>query len=371
MSFASVFSFLGGSPVSDDLGRIFPLTITEADFIGIDVKTIYKKILTDVLERTQGLNEEQESVLWDNCLMSESRDGLVTMLAKAMLAKSELFLVFKEGVLRTATQEERSQIEADYKKKASSATGVYVSFKNFDVNDMIKVYSAIDFCTIGSLYTSQNVSKAVQIKVNELRSSTAMSDSAGAKAQMLAIANGLKEGKAVGMDAKDVVDMAKPDLTATKASMELTAQKMSFYLNLPASYVTGILNGGLGDTGQADAKAIERGLKGYFFAIIKPVCKALFNVTLKFKSDDFQMLSTGLEALKTFDITSNDHLSGENKTLIVNKVFGLPEDEVGDPPEEPEPTIDPATGKPVVPADPNAKPAPGAKVPPAGNPKGA
>lgn len=359
MSFATMFSFLGGAPVSDDLGKIFPLTITEADFIGIDVKTIYKKILTDVLERTQGLNEEQESVLWDNCLMSESRDGLVTLLAKAMLNKTDLFLVFKEGVLRPATQEERAQIEADYKKQAKSSAGVYISFKNFDVNDMIKVYSSIDFCTIGSLYTLQNVSKSVQIKTHELRASTALSDAAGAKAQQAKIAQGLREGKAVGMDAKDVVELAKSDLTATKASMELTAQKMSFYLNLPASYVTGILNGGLGDTGQADAKAIERGLKGYFFSIIKPVCKALFDVTLKFKSDDFQMLATGLEALKTFDITSGEFLSAESKLLITNKIFGLPENTKGDPPEEIEEPVD-LNAPPV---DPNAKPEPGAKPP--------
>lgn len=355
MSFSTMFGFLGGAPVSDDLGRLFPLTITEADFIGIDVKTIYKKILTDTLERTQGLNDDQESVLWDNCLMSESRDGLVTRLAKAMLNKGELFLVYKEGVLRDADQKERAQIENDYKTKAESTAGVYISFKNFDVNDMIKVYSAIDFCTVGSLYTSQNVSKAVQIKTHELRASTAMSDSAGAKAQQAAIAKGLREGKAVGMDAKDVVELAKPDLTATQASMTLTAQKMSFYLNLPASYVTGILNGGLGDTGQADAKAIERGLKGYFFAIIKPVCKALFGVDLSFKSDDFQMLATALEALKTFDITSGEFLSAESKLLIMNKIFGLPEDTEGDPPEKPiVPPIDPKTGQPIV--DPNAKP---------------
>jgi len=367
MSFATMFGFLGGAPVSDELGNLFPLSITERDFVGIDVKTIYKKILTDTLERTQGLNEEQEAVLWDNCLASESRDGLISLLAGAMLNKNDLFLVFKEGVLRKATGDEQSQIESDYKKQASSTVGIYVSFKNFDVNDMIKVYSAVDFCTLASLYTTQNVSKAPQIKISELRASTAMSDSAIAKAQMQTIAKGLKEGKAVGMDAKDMIDTAKPDLTATKASMELTAQKMSFYLNLPASYVTGILNGGLGDTGQADAKAIERGLKGYFFSIIKPVCKALFNVTLKFKSDDFQMLSVALETLKTFDITSGDHLSAENKTLIVNKVFGLPEDEEGDPPEVVEPLpIDPNAP----PADPNAKPQPGAKPPAKVPPKG-
>jgi hypothetical protein len=363
MGLSELFSFLGGGSASEDLPVLFPLSISSSDFVAIDVKTIYKKILTDTLERSQGLTDEQQAVLWDNCLMSESREGLVTLLAKAMIDKGEMFLVFKEDVLRKATSEEQAQIKADYEKTAGSKVGVYISFKNFDVSDMVKLYSAIDFCTVGSLYTSQNISKAVQIKTHELRSSTAMSDSAGAKAQQATIAKGLKEGKAVGMDAKDIVELAKPDLTATKSSMELTAQKMSFYLGLPASYITGVLNGGIGDTGQADSKAIDRGLKNYFFSIIKPVCKALFDKDLEFKSDDFQQLSVALEALKTFDITSGEFLSAESKLGVMNKILGLPESTKGDAPEEPvDPNLDPNAP----PVDPNAPPGTDPKAKPPG-----
>jgi len=43
------------------------------------------------------------------------------------------------------------------------------------------------------------------------------------------------------------------------------------------------------------------------------------------------------------DTTSNEFLSQENKTKVVNKAFGLDEDEVGDEPE-PVPVVTPPQG---------------------------
>lgn len=348
--FASWFSW-GSDSNSAEMPNIFPLSIEQASFVKIDVLTIYRKILTDVLERSQGLTDDEQALLWDNCLASESAAGLVTMLACAMSERAELFLVYDKAIplIRKATDTEKEQIKADYKVKAESSAGVYISFKNYEVADMIRLYSGVEYCSVGALYKGMNVSKALQLKIHDLRASTGLIDKAEVKAQALAMAKGLGEGKDIMSDAKDVIELAKPDLTATTSSMELTNQKRSFYLNLPASYITGVLNGGLGDSGQADAKAIERGLKGYFYSIIKPACKAIFAKDLEFKSDDFMQLATALEALKTFDVTSDAHMSAENKTGVINKLFGFDPEEKGDE-TKPEPT--PTTP----PKDPPAKP---------------
>jgi hypothetical protein len=115
--------------------------------------------------------------------------------------------------------------------------------------------------------------------------------------------------------------------------LDLISKKQSFYLGVPPSYLVGEIKGGMTDTGKKDTKAIEQGLKGYFFSIAKPIADGLFGVKTTFKSNDFEMLTSALETLKTFDITSDEHLSKENKTEIVNKVFGLPKGEKGDAPE--------------------------------------
>lgn len=357
------FSFLTGSSTDNELPNIFPMPILEKDFVAIDVKNIYNKILTDVMERTHGIPKEIQPLLWDNCLANEIKDGLVTMLAKAMANKQDLFIVYFASLklIRLAKDTEIVEIKEGYKKNGEpvkvedGGTGIFVSFRNYDRTDMVKFYSALEYCALTGLWKQSNASKSLQIKIDQLRASVSLADSSMAKAQAKKIADGMKNGNDVLTDAKDIIDTLKPDLTATDSTMKFIAQKRSFYLGMPASYWTGEQDAGVGDTGKGDTKLTERGLKNYYFSIAKPVLEALFSIAkLTFKSEDNEGLSTALETLKTMDITSDEYLSKDNKTLIVNKSFGLDENEEGDEPEEVEPP----------PVDPNAPPPNPAAPPP-------
>ncbi len=355
--FGGWFSLFSGERPVDEIPYLFPLSIEQKEFIWIDVTSIYGKILTDVFERSEGLSDDEHQLLWDNCLASESRHGLISLLAKAMYEKSEIFLVYDKSVnvIRKATEEEIEQIRADYKKEAQSKVGVYISFAHYLRSDMVRLYSALEYVTVGALNKAMNVSKAVQLKISDLRSTVGLIDKAEAKTQAQAIVQGLSKGRDLLLDGKDVVENAKPDLTATTVAMEFLNEKRAFYLGMPCSYITGELNSGLGDTGQADAKAIDRGLKGYFISIAKPVCQALFDKKISFKSDDFVQLDSAVNTLKTFALTDDELLSMENKTIILNKLFGLPPDEKGDPPKDVTPQVVVVPGQ--IPA-PQPKPVP-------------
>ena len=159
-SLSTFFNFKGS--IGDDLielPNIFPLEFNKLDFVQVDTTSIYSKILIDVTERTHGLNDDQISLLWDNCLMNSSSDGLITTLAKAMADKKELFLVYEKsvGVIRPATPAEISQIKKDYEKSAQSKIGVYISFLNYKKSDMVKLYSGLEYDTIASLHKSMNL----------------------------------------------------------------------------------------------------------------------------------------------------------------------------------------------------------------------
>jgi hypothetical protein len=375
----SWLGFLGTSAVADELPDIYPIPIASAVFVDVDVQNIYTRILTDTLERTQGIPEEKKTLLWDNCLASESQDGLVTLVAKAMVAQKDLFLVWVAStkVIRKATSLEETRIRDGYKEKAEAvnldkgAIGIFVTFKNYDKSKLVRFYSMLEYCAVGGLWKQSNLSKAIQIKINDLRGSVSMSDSAVAKAQAKKMAEGLGAGKDVLMDAKDIIESLTPDMTATNSALELIGKKQSFYLGMPSSYFNGEQSTGLGDSGKKDSKAVDRGLKGYYFSVIKPIIDSLFAIKTTFKSEDTEGLDTALKVLETFDRTSDEHLGAENKTLIVNKAFGLDLDEVGDGPEpEPvidpnaPPAIDPKTGKPI-----EKPPVPGQKPPNAFPPK--
>jgi len=316
-----------GGPTPSELPEIFTVPMSQSDFVEIEVQFIYAKILTDTLERMTGVNEKVQKVLWDNCLQSETNRGLVSLIAKSMAKKSELYLVYKSDLdtLREADTAEANLIKAAYRDGKQPPKGmVGLSFRNFRQADMIDFYSRLEFLSIASLYKSSNLSKAIQLKIKGLRQSTSLIDSQSAITQGSAIATALKNGKDVLIDGEDSIMTATPDVEATKASMEFLDGKRCFYLGMPMSYINGITGkGSLGDTGDADARAIERGLKWYYFSIFKAPMELIFGIKTDFKSEEFGQVSSAMEALKTFELVGEEYISKENKLLVVNRLLDL------------------------------------------------
>lgn len=308
-----------------ELPQIFPLMVMEKDFIRMDIVSTYTKILTDCIERVHGLKKEYDSALWDNCVQTDANEGLITLLANAMADQKDLFIVYKPSVkvLRKATSQEEETIRKDYKEKGESPVGVFISFKKYRRTEMLLVYSGFEYCVLGSLNKTLNISKAVQIKINDLRASVSLADSEVAKAQGKAIADALSKGKDVMLDVKDEIATASPDTSSTEKAIGFLDAKKSFILSLPISYVSGLQTPGIGSTGEADMRAVERGLKQYFVSIIRPVLFSLFKNETEFKSQDFRQMTTALEVLKTFDLVSDENMSRDAKQEIVARVFEL------------------------------------------------
>lgn len=330
MSLISWFG-LGNNSENDELPEIFPLGFKKIDFIDIDTINIFQKILTDVVERTHGLSDVQCDLLWDNCIQSESAHGLISLLARAMSFRRDLFLVYNPALplIRIANATEQSKIQADYLEKGESSIGLYVSFRQYLKADLLRLYSALEFITLSSLNKTMNLSSAIQLKMTDMRGAVSLSDSSIAIAQAKKIARGLSQGKDIMLDAKDIIENAKPDLTSIEASIQYLNEKRAFYLGLPPSYLTGEMTVGIGTTGESDTKFTERGLKNYFASIIKPVLENLFDVQLSYKSQDFRQVDQAMNALKTFSLIDDSIISIENQTLIINKLLDLPEDEEG------------------------------------------
>ncbi len=325
MSLSSFFGFTALTVSDSELPEIFPLPLKLKDFVDADVVTVYSKILTDCIDRTQGIPEDVAPLLWDNFLQNESSYGLISHLACAMATKSDLFLVYIPAlkVLRLAEPEEEIRIEDDYAVRGQSSVGVFVSFKNYKKTDMVKIYSNMEYCVVASLNKMMNLSKAIQFKMNDMRGGVSLTDSSVATNQAKAIAKGLSNGRDVIVDAKDEVITGTPDISSIKESIMFLDAKRSFYYGMPLSYINGEQTAGIGSTGEADMRAVERGLKQYFISIVNPVLEALFGISVTFKSNDFRQIGSALEALKSFELVSDDLMSREDKQLIIAKLFDL------------------------------------------------
>lgn len=328
----SLFGFGSASTTGNaDLPEVFPLNIKSETFVDIDVVNIYSKILTDCIDRVQGIPDKVMPLLWDNFLQNESPQGLITLIANAMSWKSELFLVWDEGIslLRRATTEEEAIIEADYVSGGQSSTGIYISFEYFQKSDMVKIYSAMEYCVIASMNKMMNLSKSIQYKMSNMRSSVSLADSATAIAQAMDLAKSLRGGKDIIVDKNDEVVTNNPDISSIKESIAFLDSKRAFYYGMPLSYINGEQTPGIGSTGEADTRAVERGLKQYYISILKPILEALFDIDTTFKSNDFRQIGTALEAMKTFELVGDDFLSREQKQLIIAKLFDVDLDPKG------------------------------------------
>jgi hypothetical protein len=322
-----LFSFFRNQSASNvnQIPEIYSMSLTEQLFIESDVKATYTKILTDVVERCHGMKPELEKLLWDSCVQNEAQEGLITHLATAMYKKSELFLVYVPSVeiIRKATPEETEKIRADYKKTGDSKIGVFISFKNYQKTSMLLIYSTLEYCILSSLHKTVNIAKAVQLKLSELRSSVALADASVAVEQATSIADALRKGDDVLIDAKDSIETATPNIEPTEKAIGFLDTKKSFVLGLPQSYIGGIQTGGIGSTGEADARAVDRGLKPYFSSIIAPAVKALFDIEIEYRSQDYAEMTSALEVLKTFDLVSDENISRDSKRQIIARVFDL------------------------------------------------
>lgn len=377
MSLLSSWIFKSSKELGNsEIPVIFPLSIVQDVFVKSDILQTYSKILTDVAERTHGLDEKQEALLWDSCVQSKTKDGLITLLAEAMTNRKELFLIYSAsvGVIRKADQKEERKIREDYEKKGESKAGVYISFKDYRRTEMLLIYSNFEYCVLTNLNKLLNVSKAVQIKISDLRQSVANADAGVAIEQGKSIAEALRNGNDVMVDVKDMIESATPDTAPAEKAMVFLMNKKAFILSLPLSYIVGEQTGGIGSTGEADMRAVERGLRQYFVSVIEPVFKAVFGKDVDFQTQDFRQMTTALETLKTFDLASDEYISKESKRNITARVFDLDPDKEKKALEQEEQerekeqkelasapqALDPATGK----VQPRPGVAPGAPVQP-------
>lgn len=323
-SFLSVSQGIRGT--SDlELPEIYKLPVACGIFTDDDILATFAKILTDTLERTYGLKDKYVPLLWDNCVQSESPTGLVTLLSQAMAKREKLFLKYipSVNVLRKATFDEQRGIEEDYRTQGKSKNGVFLSFKNYRPAEMLRIYSTLEYAVLSSLHKTLNLSTAIQFKMSKLRDTVSLADSAVPIAQAKEMARALSIGRDILLDGDDEIVTAAPDTASAEKAITFLDAKRAFILGLPLSYISGLQTTGIGTTGEADTKAVERGLKLYFFSIIQPTLLALFDEKVEFKTQDFRQMSSATELLKIFDLASDEYLSKEGKRQILRRAFEL------------------------------------------------
>lgn len=330
-----LFGFQFGQPQSvlTNLPVVWEMKLRASLYIEIQLRSIYARILSEVLARSHEIPDEFRPLLRDS-MEGMGQLGLIEQLVCAMANQSELILKYDAGILYVPEYAEKYKILLDWKAGKKSPRTLVMSFQKYYKTTMLRQYLEHKYLLLCTQNKALNLSSALQIKISDLRSSVSLSDSDKAKDQAVQIAQSLLNGSPALLDAKDMLELLTPDMGPLKEVGHDLHSEISLILGLPISWVAGTQKVGLGDSGDADSRSIERGLEPYFWESIYPSFVHLFDHKLKFKSEDYKNMAQALEAVKIFELIGETFLSVDNKRLIVSKLFDIPLEELPDGPAE-------------------------------------
>jgi hypothetical protein len=297
----------------------------------IQLRAIYTRILSEVFSRCHGISDDFRPLLYTS-MEGEGQIGLIEHIVRAMAKQSALVLKYNAGIIVEPKWDEQKKILDAMKKGERSKQTLALSFTKYDRTTMLRQLLWHKYLLLCAENKALNLSTAVQIKINALRDSVSMKDfkaEGGPFDQAREIAQALLDGRATAMDSKDLIELMTPDTGPLEKVGDSVHREAALILGLPLSWITGTAESGLGDSGDKDARAIERGLQPYFWESVYPAYFGLFGGKLKFKTEDYRNITPALDAMRTFQLDDGELLPKEIQQRILYQLLDIQEQPPG------------------------------------------
>lgn len=320
MAFPKLFKTLTGGTVITDLVNPYTLSVEQRIFVDFQTSLLYQKILKRCYAKSKGLSDDEARNLWDSVELSNAKYGTITLISNAMTAKKELILVNDSGIVRVADNKEAEAIKKAYEEgKKTENKSVYMNFSKYTMTDIIKVYMGLVYDIMSSAKTNLGLAKAVQIKINDMRKLIATSSSENPSEQAKAIAEALKDGKSVGIDAGDTIETTQLQTQPVVDGLKLVYGCLASLLGVSTSFVAGELTSGMAVTGEADVNANEEGIKDFFNSVFKPIHEKLFDKKITFKTDNWRKIKEFATIIPF--VESSMYIEDEQKKELLKSIF--------------------------------------------------
>lgn len=320
MAFPKLFKTLTGGTVITDLVNPYTLSVEQRIFVDFQTSLLYQKILKRCYAKSKGLSDDEARNLWDSVELSNAKYGTITLISNAMTAKKELILVNDSGIVRIADNKEAEAIKKAYAKDGQTEKkSVYMNFSKYTMTDIIKVYMGLVYDIMSSAKTNLGLAKAVQIKINDMRKLIATSSSENPSEQAKAIAEALKDGKSVGIDAGDTIETTQLQTQPVVDGLKLVYGCLASLLGVSTSFVAGELTSGMAVTGEADVNANEDGIKDFFNSVFKPIHEKLFDKKITFKTDNWRKIKEFATIIPF--VESSMYIEDEQKKELLKSIF--------------------------------------------------
>lgn len=323
-----MFGFNGKEKTSiekEDLKLAFDLNVNERDFVNYMVADLYQNILTMTFDKIifpgkESFKDNIISSFYDNYSVENIQKGIIKNLSIAMERTEPVFFVNasiseKEVIVRTGTSEELEKYE---EAKGNVKKQIKMDFSKFHQAKLLKIFYQMIYWIIRATNTNVKISNSVLVKIAKLRELVAKEDADDVIIQAKEINNALKQGNSIIADKDDSLDRLEINSQSSKDALNEVFNLISGLIKMPISFLNGELTTGLTQTGDSDNLAIERGLKNYYYMILKPIIEKLFEVRCAFSSDNTAKLKTLISMLPQLELSTL--LTDEEKRAIIDNL---------------------------------------------------
>jgi hypothetical protein len=303
-----------------DLNSPYKISIKKNDFSLIKTRNIYKRILLRCYSRSEGATDPKKiASLFDSKEVSDAMSGLITLIANAMAKKEQVAIIYKNGISRLATYQEKEEIKKDLENNNSSEVGILLDFRNYELTNLVNSYYSMIYDILDSMNTQVGLARALQIKISSLRGTVSVAGKDEPIKQAVEINEALTKGQSVLLDKNDAVETLTINSDSVKNAIMLVNSQLASDLGVSLSFVNGELTTGMSATGEADSNADEYGFQDFFDSIFKPACDKLFGWNLRFVSDDWRYFNAMIGNL--IIVENSALLSDEQKRAFADRLM--------------------------------------------------
>ena len=306
----------------DNLNLCFDLSLKEKEFVDYMISDLYQSILTMCFDKIIFPDAEKDfkdkitPSFYDNLSVEGINKGIIKNLAYGIVQNKTIFLVNASAgdniIVRQGTQEELQKYE---KEQGNIKNQIQMDFTKYNQSKTLKLFYSMIYWIIRATNTNVKISNSVLVKIAKLRELVAKEDAEEVIKQAKEINDAIKKGNSIIADKDDTMERLEINSQATKDALDVAFSLISGLIKMPLSFVNGELTTGLTQTGDSDNLAIERGLKNYYYTILKPCTEKLFETKTRFSSDNTAKLKTLIGILPQLELSTL--LTDDEKRAII------------------------------------------------------
>jgi hypothetical protein len=285
------------------------------------LKSFYTKIMLECADRASLPESVAKDAYTLTCYDSYSpaKLGLISLIVEAMINSKRTFYEKEKGKNGAYTFNE-IEIKGDALDSIDPNV-LELDFRSWHESDILCLLFKLLGGILSAMGNGVTISQAMLIKIHKLSEMISNAQNTEPlKEQLGQLNDSISQGRAGYIDAESAIEFASYDPSNSEKAASFVFQMISTVTGVPASYVSGEVVTGLGDSSGGDEKRLDVALRTYFNGILAGCLYSVFDRTFQYKTTITDVPAM-VELFTWLETTSMITEEAKQKLLIDNTVL--------------------------------------------------